>query len=240
MTGISVAQNLNKIEDRISAACARSGRIRSSVRLLAVSKLHSTEKIREAYAAGLRNFAENYAQEALDKQYLIKDLPELTWHFIGRIQSNKVKSLAGRFWLVHSVESLKVADFFNRVGGEAGAPQKILLQYNVAGETSKGGADLEALFQTVDGAIQHENIRVHGLMVMPPLTEDAETVRPYFKKAREVLQKIRDRVGPEALSRHPLNELSMGTSQDFEVAIEEGATWIRLGTDIFGAREKEV
>jgi PLP dependent protein len=238
MVGTSVAHNLSKIEERISAACARAQRPRSSVRLLAVSKLHSIDKIREAYAAGQRDFAENYAQEAMDKQKLVKDLPDLIWHFIGRIQSNKVKSLAGHFSLIHSVESLKVADFFNR--NSIGVPQKILLQYNVAGEASKGGADLAALFQTVIGTTEHENIRVHGLMVMPPLTENAETVRPYFKQAREVLQKIRDRLGPETLGRHPLNELSMGTSQDFEVAIEEGATLIRLGTDVFGAREKEV
>jgi len=237
---MSVAQNLDKIEQRIAAACARSGRIRASVKLLAVSKLQTVEKIREAYAAGLRNFAENYAQEALDKQEQMTDLKDLTWHFIGRIQSNKVKMLAGRFWLVHSVESAKVVDFFNRVGGEAGQAQNILLQYNVAGEESKGGAaGLAELMTTVDLAIQHENIRVHGLMVMPPQTYEAESVRPFFKKAREVLQQIRDRVGPEALAKHPLNELSMGTSQDFEVAIEEGATWIRLGTDVFGARPQK-
>ncbi len=230
---MSVVQNLSKVEERILAACARSGRVRASVRLLAVSKLHSPEKIREGYAAGLRFFGENYAQEAVDKQKLITDLPELSWHYIGRIQSNKAKLLAGKFSLIHSVETAKVADYFNRAGEK---PEDILLQYNVAGEDSKGGADLNELLATVDAVTQHENIRVHGLMVMPPLTADAESTRPYFKKAREVLQTIRDRVGPGALAKHPLNELSMGTSQDFEVAIEEGATWIRLGTDIFGAR----
>lgn len=229
---MSVAQNLSKIEERISAACARAGRIRASVKLLAVSKLQPIERIREGYAAGLRFFAENYAQEALDKQELITDLPDLSWHFIGRIQSNKVKMLGNRFSLIHSVETPKVADFFNR----SQKPEDILLQYNVAGEASKGGAGLDELLATVDTVVQHTNIRVHGLMVMPPLTADAETVRPHFKNAREVLLKIRDRVGPDVLNRHPLTELSMGTSQDFEVAIEEGATWIRLGTDIFGAR----
>lgn len=233
---MSVAQNLNKIENRIAAACARGGRIRASVKLLAVSKLQPVEKIREGYAAGLRFFAENYAQEALDKQELITDLPDLSWHFIGRIQSNKVKMLGQRFALVHSVESAKIADFFNRMPGAK--PQDILLQYNVAGEVSKGGAGLDDLFTTVEAVMQHTHIRVHGMMVMPPLTANAEATRPFFKKAREVLEAIRDRVGPEALARHPLNELSMGTSQDFETAIEEGATWIRLGTDVFGARPK--
>lgn len=229
---MSVAQNLKQIEKRISEACSRSGRTRASVKLLAVSKLQSPEKIREGYAAGLRHFAENYAQEAVDKQNILTDLMDADWHFIGRIQSNKVKMLAGRFSLVHSVESLKIADFFNR--GET--KQDILLQYNVADESSKGGADANQILELAKAASAHENIRIMGLMVMPPLAEDPEKVRPYFKKAREVLSQIRDNVGPEALSRHPLTELSMGTSQDFEVAIEEGATWIRLGTTIFGSR----
>jgi pyridoxal phosphate enzyme (YggS family) len=230
---MSVAQNLEKIEEKIRAACERSGRIRESVRLLGVSKLQPIERIREAYAAGLRNFAENYAQEALDKQELLIDLKDVSWHFIGRIQSNKVKMLGGRFALVHSVDSAKIADFFNR--GEK--RQDILLQYNVAGEASKGGADRAGLMETVKTVLEHQNIRMMGLMVMPPQTADAETARPYFKKACETLQEIRDMVGPEALARHPFSELSMGTSQDFETAVEEGATWIRLGETIFGSRK---
>ena len=231
MAGMSVEQNLKNIEDRIAAACARSGRPRESVRLLGVSKLQTVEKIREGYAAGLRDFAENYAQEALDKQELITDLPGIRWHFIGRVQSNKAKMVAGRFVLIHSVENAKVADFFNRF--EQDSPQDILLQYNVASEASKGGAGVEELDLLVDSISQHENVRMRGLMVMPPLADDPETTRPHFRQARAVLEKIRARLGS---TQHPMNELSMGTSQDFEVAIEEGATWIRLGTQIFGSR----
>ncbi|NJM09659.1 MAG: YggS family pyridoxal phosphate-dependent enzyme [Bdellovibrionaceae bacterium] len=233
---MSVAESLKKIEERIQAACARSGRIRASVRLLAVSKLQPPEKIREAYALGLRDFAENYAQEALDKQELLIGLSEARWHFIGRIQSNKAKMIAGRFALVHSVDSVKIADFFNRQ--PLSEPQDILLQFNVANEASKGGAGESALFELASLAVQHANIRVRGLMVMPPLTADAEAARPFFKRAREVLRELRDKLGPEVLTRHPLNELSMGTTQDFEVAIEEGATWIRLGESVFGVRSE--
>lgn len=229
---MSIAQNLNEIEKKIGEACARSGRTRASVKLLAVSKLQSIEKIREAYEWGQRAFAENYAQEAISKQELLADLKDISWHFIGRIQSNKVKMLAGRFAVIHSVESLKIADFFNRTEER----QDILLQFNVAHEASKGGLEEKNLFSMCEALVNHQNIRLLGLMVMPPLVANAEEVRPYFRKAAEVLQRIRDKVGPEVLSRHPLTELSMGTSQDFMVAIEEGATWIRLGTNIFGSR----
>jgi len=234
MDGMSVAQQLIKIEKRVAGACARANREPASVKLLAVSKLQPLSKILEAYEAGQRDFAENYAQEALEKQQQLLHLPDLRWHFIGRIQSNKAKLLAGRFALIHSVESAKVADFFNRQPLEK--PQDILLQFNVANEASKGGADESELFETAELALQHGHIRVMGLMVMPPLAADPQTVRPFFKRAREVLAALRAKVGPEMLTKHPLSELSMGTSQDFEVAIEEGATWIRLGTDLFGSR----
>ncbi len=175
---MSVAQNLEMIESRIQAACERAGRIRSSVRLLAVSKLQTPDKIRVGYALGLRHFAENYAQEALDKQKLITDLPDICWHFIGRIQSNKVKMLSGQFHLIHSVESAKIADFFNR--GEV--KQDVLLQFNVAGEESKGGAGINELNALVDACLQHENIRVKGLMVMPPLADDPKLCALIFAK----------------------------------------------------------
>lgn len=235
---MSIAQNLQIVERRILAACERSGRDRAFIKLLAVSKLHDQAKIREAFAAGQVDFGENYAQEALEKQNLLSDLP-LRWHFIGRIQSNKVKMLAGKFAVVHSVDSAKIADFFNRQ--ELPSPQDILLQFNVAEEANKGGASEEALFETADLVIQHRNVRLLGLMVMPPLVTEAEQVRPYFRRAREVLEQLREKYQDgiseaDGLRKHPLNELSMGTSQDFEVAIEEGATWIRLGTDIFGSR----
>lgn len=233
MVGMSVAENLKKIESRIQNACARAGRDRSGVKLLAVSKLHGLEKIRAAYDCGLRDFAENYAQEAFRKQEQLYSLP-VRWHFIGRIQSNKAKLLAGRFELIHSVDRPVIADIFNRQ--ELNKPQDILLQFNVAGEASKGGAAEEDLRRTFADVTEHDNIRVMGLMVMPPLSEDAESVHPYFRRAREVLHELRSSLDHEAAGKHPMSELSMGTSQDFETAIEEGATWIRLGSEIFGPR----
>lgn len=234
---MSIAERLRKIEERINAACARAGRDRSEVKLLAVSKLQPLEKIREGYEAGLRDFAENYAQEALLKLEQLENLPEVRWHFIGRIQSNKAKLLPGNFELIHSVERMEIADIFNRQKLEH--PQKILLQFNVANEDSKGGADEVELMKTLELCLEHENISVCGLMVMPPLTADPSTVRPFFVRAREFLKELRDDLSNEQLARHPMTELSMGTSQDFEVAIEEGATWIRLGTEVFGPRPQE-
>lgn len=234
---MSIAEKLQKVNERIASACARANRPRGDVKLLAVSKLQAIEKIREAYACGQRDFAENYAQEALLKLEQLEDLADLRWHFIGRIQSNKAKLLPGNFELIHSVERAEIADIFNRQ--ELDQPQKILLQFNVANETSKGGADEAELKKTLESCLQHENIRVCGLMVMPPLSAEAALVRPYFARAREFLHELRGMVSAELLTKHPLTELSMGTSQDFEVAIEEGATWIRLGTDVFGPRPQE-
>jgi pyridoxal phosphate enzyme (YggS family) len=231
---MSVERNLKLIEERIEAACARSGRKREDVLLVGVSKLQSTEKIREAHAAGLRDFAENYLQEALEKQDELLAL-NLRWHFIGRIQSKKAKALAGKFALIHSVDRPEIADIINRQ--ELQRPQEILLQYNVAAEDSKGGASESALRELFEDCCEHENIRVMGLMVMPPLTENPENVRTYFKKARDMRDSLRSQLNGEMLKIHPMSALSMGTTQDFEVAIEEGATCVRIGTSIFGERQ---
>lgn len=230
---MSVAQNLKKIEARIEAACARVGRQRDEVLLIGVSKLQPVEKIREAHNAGLRDFAENYMQEALDKQDELLAM-NLRWHFIGRIQSKKAKALAGKFALIHSVDRPEIADIINRQ--ELQRPQEILLQYNVASEDSKGGASETALERLFEDCCEHENIRVMGLMVMPPLTENPESVRGYFRKAREMRDRLRSKLNGEMLKLHPMTQLSMGTTQDFEVAIEEGATCVRVGTSIFGER----
>lgn len=234
MASVSVAANLAKINEKIAASCKRSGRDPWTVNVLAVSKLHSAAMVREAYASGQRDFAENYVQEALAKIEELKDLPDIRWHFIGRIQSNKVKLLNGPFVLVHSLDRLSVA----RDMGSATRPQNVLLQYNVAAEQSKGGAaadELEKLFHSL--RVQDmRNVRVAGLMVMPPLVQKAEEARPFFAEARSMLSRLRAELEPSEKTWHPLAELSMGTSQDYEVAVEEGATWIRVGTELFGPR----
>lgn len=222
MAGTSVASRLQKINERVAAACARAGRRREDVRILAVSKAQPVAKIREAFAAGQKFFAENYVQEAVEKLEQLVNLPA-EWHFIGRIQTNKIKFLTGKFAAIHSVDRVEVALALN--SRAAGGTQDIFLQYNVGDEASKGGAGEREVEELAARAPEWGNLRVRGLMVMPPLFDDGEKSRVFFKKARALAAKLR------------LNELSMGTSADFEVAIEEGATWVRIGTQIFGERE---
>ncbi len=229
---MSVADRLKKIRQRIEVAAVKSGRPASAVRLLAVSKLQPTYKIKEAALCGQIDFAENYLQEAALKFDTVENA---RWHFIGRIQSNKVKMIAGHFAIIHSVDRFSVARNLDQLN--VGKPQDIFLQFNVAAEDSKGGASELELENLMNGVSRCENLRILGLMVMPPQTNDAESARPYFVQAREFMQRLRRDMAPELAARHPLNELSMGTSQDFEVAIEEGATWVRIGTEIFGPRD---
>jgi pyridoxal phosphate enzyme (YggS family) len=231
---MSVGERLEKLESRVRRACEACGRDPRSVRVLAVSKLQDINKIREAYAHGQRDFGENYVQEAVGKLDQLHSLP-VDWHFIGRIQSNKVKPLSGRFAYIHSIDRPALAEALNRLA--ARTPQKIFLQFNVAGEAGKGGVgevDLEKLAEFCMTECSH--LSVQGLMIMPPLNEDS---RPYFRRAREWQEKIRERLSVERRRLHPFDQLSMGTSHDFVEAIAEGATWIRIGSEIFGAREEK-
>ncbi len=222
MAGMSVVNRLQIIRNRAAKACARAGRAEDAVHILAVSKGQPIEKIREAFDCGQKFFAENYVQEALGKLDQLENLP-VEWHFIGRIQSNKVKQLAGHFAKIHSVDRLSIAASLDSLSSNR--PQEIFLQYNVADEASKGGGNERDVEEMAEKIQSLPHVRVRGLMVMPPLLEKPEDSRPFFKKARALRDKLR------------LNELSMGTSADFEVAIEEGATWIRIGTEIFGERK---
>ena len=232
MDGMSVGERLKNIQSRMNEACVRAGRAPDSVRLLAVSKLQNLEKIREAIDSGQVFFGENYVQEAVEKMGQLASF-NLQWHFIGRIQSNKAKLLPGNFALVHSVDRLNVIEAMSKHTGEVA--QDILLQFNVADEATKAGAEEAELDRMLEFVIiEKPRLRVCGLMVMPPYTENPEQVRPYFKRARWKLEKMRE--GLAGRNGHPLDQLSMGTSQDFEVAIEEGATWIRIGADVFGPR----
>ena len=232
MDGWSVGDRLKNLTERMARSAERAGRNPQSVRLLAVSKKQPLHKIREAYQAGQMDFAENYVQEAVEKLDQLRNLP-VHWHFIGRIQSNKVRMLAGRFAAIHSVERENIAEALNRLSSQA--PQKIFLQFNVAEESSKGGAledDLSRLFEDV---LPLTHLQMMGLMVMPPLFDAAERTRPLFQRARKKLEHLQSQIPSHLKSHHPFDQLSMGTSADFEVAIEEGATWVRIGSELFGA-----
>lgn len=208
-----------------------------NTRVLAVSKLQSEEKIIELYNKGQRIFGENYVQEALTKIEDLKHL-QIEWHLIGHLQKKKVKSIIGKFACIHSIDSLELLQRIGKLCNEQGLTQDVLLQVNVAGEQSKEGFSPEELLHQWQEIQLISGIRICGLMTMPPLAENPEYTRPHFRgllDLRNKLQKITD------ILKHPLTELSMGTSHDYKVAIEEGATIVRLGTILFGDRPlKEV
>jgi pyridoxal phosphate enzyme (YggS family) len=197
--------------------------------ILAVSKLQPVEKIRLLYSQGQRKFGENYVQEALEKQDQLKDLADIEWHLIGRLQKNKAKFVVGHFALIHSVDSLELAQTLNRKASEAGLIQKVLLQLNLAEEASKGGLSLENLESLLPELEKLSSLQIRGLMTMPPLFDDPEEARPYFRQLAQLRIKLVSRL-PDLL------ELSMGTSSDYLVAAQEGATLVRLGTMLFGDR----
>lgn len=197
-------------------------------KLVAVSKLQRAETVRELAVQGQKIFGENYVQEALSKIEKLKDL-DLEWHFVGRLQKNKVKQVVGVFGLIHSVDSLELAETINRIAGEKGLTQRVLFQLNLASEESKGGFSRTEFSEKIEDLKNLQHLQIEGLMTMPPLFDDPERSRPYFQELRE-LQKKYSKDFPL------LYELSMGTSADFEIALEEGATLVRLGTIVFGER----
>ncbi|VGO22554.1 YggS family pyridoxal phosphate-dependent enzyme [Pontiella sulfatireligans] len=219
------ADRLNRVEQRIASACEKAGRPRDSVRLLAVSKTKPPEAVREAAACGLRLFGENKVQEAQSK---IPMCPAgLEWHLIGHLQSNKAKVAAHYFQMVHSVDSLKL---LQALESHAGTALPVLLQVNVSGEAAKFGMKPEEVAGVIEAANQMQKIEVHGLMTIPPFSPDPEKTRVHFSALRKLRDQLQEETGT------PLPELSMGMSHDLEVAIEEGSTWVRIGTDLFGAR----
>lgn len=210
------------------------GRTRESLKILAVSKLQPIQKIRNLYEKGHRLFGENYVQEALLKQDLLKDL-EIDWHMIGTLQRNKVKLVVGKFQLIHSVDSYELAQAISNQAVKIKTLQKVLLQVNLGQEITKGGLSRERLLQQWADITSLSGIEITGLMTMPPLSDDPEEVRPYFNE----LSKLQTELIKQGPGRHPLRELSMGTSHDYHVAIEEGATIVRLGTILFGERPRK-
>ncbi|SCZ36874.1 MULTISPECIES: YggS family pyridoxal phosphate-dependent enzyme [Pseudomonas] len=222
----TIADNILQVSSRIHAATAAAGRDENSVQLLAVSKTKPAQALREAYAAGLRDFGENYLQEALGKQLELADLP-LIWHFIGPIQSNKTRSIAEHFAWVHSVDRLKIAQRLSEQRPADLPPLNICIQVNVSGEASKSGCtpqDLPALAQAISAL---PRLKLRGLMAIPEPTED----RAEQDAAFAAVQRL------QAGLDLPLDTLSMGMSHDLESAIAQGATWVRIGTALFGARD---
>ena len=227
---MSLAENLNSIQQRIRAACERTGRAPDSVTLLAVSKTHPPEAIRESVACGQFLFGENKIQEAKAKIPLC--LGKSRWHFIGHLQSNKVRDAVELFQMIQGVDSLSLAREINKRCEQAAKTMPVLLEVNVAGESSKFGYAPERLLAELIELNSLPKIEIHGLMAIPPYTTDPEKARPYFKRLRELKERA------EAALGAPLPELSMGMSGDFEIAIEEGATLVRVGTALFGERRK--
>lgn len=226
---MGLAENLEQIEQRIRTACERAGRKRDSVLLLAVSKTHPPETIHEAVNLGLTFFGENKVQEAKAK---IPNSPgQARWHFIGHLQSNKCRDAVELFEMIQGVDSLAIAQEINKRAEQAGKTMPILLEINVAGEGSKFGYKPEQMLADLKTINALPRLEIHGLMAIPPYTPVPEQARPYFQKLRELKQQA------EALLGAPLPHLSMGMSGDFEVAIAEGATMVRVGTALFGARQ---
>lgn len=222
----TIADNIQLVSSRIQAATAAAGRTENSVQLLAVSKTKPAEALREAYAAGLRDFGENYLQEALGKQLELADLP-LIWHFIGPIQSNKTRAIAEHFDWVHSVDRLKIAQRLSEQRPVDLPPLNICIQVNVSGEASKSGctpADLPALADAINAL---PRLKLRGLMAIPEPTEDRAEQDAAFAAVQTL----------QASLNLPLDTLSMGMSHDLESAIAQGATWVRIGTALFGARD---
>lgn len=221
-----ICQKIQEIEQRLARACERAGRKREEVLLLGASKYANAEKIREAYQCGVRVFGESRAQDFLKKFEELKDLP-IDWHFIGNLQTNKVKYIIDKVSLIHSLDRPSLAEEIQKRAEKLGKVQDVLIEVNVGKEETKGGVyeeDLEKLFEY---CLSLKNLRVLGLMAIPPYKENPEEVRPYFVKLRKLKEKLED------LYKIKLPHLSMGMSGDFEVAVEEGATIVRIGSAIF-------
>jgi pyridoxal phosphate enzyme (YggS family) len=223
-----IIERWREVLGQMAQAARRGGREPDDVRLLAVSKLHGAQEILTLFQAGQTMFGENYVQEALGKVAILPR--EISWHFIGHLQTNKVKSVVGRFALVHGVDSLKLARSLQGQAATQGVVQDVLVQVNLAGETQKSGILEAELPELAEFLAASPSLRWQGLMLMPPFFDDPDRARPYFARLRDLAETLRASFGL------PLPELSMGMTGDFEAAIEEGATLVRIGTRIFGER----
>ena len=235
MTGkmsTDIAERFKQIKERKDAAAVRSGRSPDEVTLMAVTKTHTAAEINEAIAAGAADIGENRVQELLEKY---DSVSPVRWHLIGHLQTNKVKNVVGKVVMIHSVDSLKLAREINKRASAAGIVMDILIEINSAMEETKSGIssdDLETLVREITA--ECENIRIRGIMCIPPIAAEPEEARPYFREARELFDRMKTWDLPE--ERFLPDTLSMGMSGDFEVAIEEGSTIVRVGSSIFGPR----
>ena len=226
-----IAENLGIVRARMNAAAGRANRDPGEITLIAVSKTFSADHVRAAWAAGQQDFGENKVQEALQKIADTAGTP-MKWHLIGHLQSNKARKAAGPFACIHSVDSLDLLQRLDAAAAAAGTTPDILVQVDLAGEATKFGAPAAAARQLVDAALACRAVRLQGLMLLPPWSDDPELARPWFRQLHDLRQAwIGDGIPADSL-RH----LSMGMSHDFEAAIEEGATMVRVGTAIFGKR----
>jgi PLP dependent protein len=229
-----IAENVARVRERIDAAARRAGRKPEDIALMAVSKTFPAETIREAYDAGLRLYGENRVQEFAGKIDLLRVLRDVEWHLIGHLQTNKAGKAVELFNAVDSVDSLRLAQKLNVSAQQLGKKLKVLIEVNVGGEAAKSGVDPESreLEELLLAAPELANIEFLGLMTVPPFADDPQEARPYFRKLRE----LRDQIAARRLPKINMNVLSMGMSHDFEVAIEEGSTCVRVGTAVFGSR----
>jgi pyridoxal phosphate enzyme (YggS family) len=233
---MSISANISSVQERIAAAALRAGRNRDDVILMAVSKTQPPERIYEAYGAGLRAFGENRVQEFAGKVEALRDLNAAEWHMIGHLQTNKAAKTAELFRAVDSVDSLKLAEKLDAAARTLGRKLDVLIEINVGGEAAKTGvaSDSPALDELLIAAPRLEALVFRGLMTVPPFSDDPQGARPYFRKLRE----LRNRIAARKLPAIRMDQLSMGMSHDFEVAIEEGSTGVRVGTAIFGERTR--
>jgi pyridoxal phosphate enzyme, yggS family len=231
---MGIAENLSLVEEKIAAACARAGRKREEVKLIAVSKTHPVEAIKEAMRCGIRSFGENKVQELRDKMENLGE--DLDWHLIGHLQTNKVKYVVGRVSLIHSLESTRLAEAIEKEACKRAVTADVLVEVNIAAEDTKFGVLPENVEEFVREVAKFEHIRVVGLMTVAPITQESEENRIYFKN----LNKIMVDLNSKNIHNVSMNVLSMGMTGDYETAIEEGATLVRVGTGIFGHRDYSI
>ncbi|PYK39900.1 MAG: YggS family pyridoxal phosphate-dependent enzyme [Verrucomicrobia bacterium] len=227
----TIAENLARVRERIARAAAKAGRAIDDVELVAITKTHPAEKVREAYEAGQTLFGESRVQEARVK---IPELPSnLRWHFVGHLQKNKIRHALPLFELIHSVDSLALAQDMNRIAEEEGSHPRVLLEVNMAGEGSKFGFQPDKLREQMETLLALNRLSILGLMTIPPLAPEAEASRKYFVQLRELGDRLQTEFHVD------LTQLSMGMTNDFAIAVEEGATLVRVGTAIFGERRRK-
>lgn len=222
----TIEARLQEVESRIEKAVQRAGRKRSEITVVAVSKKFSADRVREAYEAGLREFGENYVQEFADKKPHLADLTEARFHLIGHLQTNKARVAAELFQVIETADSTKLLQRLDAAAAATASSLEVMLEIKLSDEASKSGASPDEIPRLLETAAQCNHLHVSGLMTMPPWSDDQEQSRPYFKRLAALGQ------------QYKLDKLSMGMSHDFEAAIEEGATIIRVGTALFGARPK--